>query len=283
MNYRHAYHAGNFADVHKHTLLLGLLKLLMSKDNALCFIDSHAGEGIYDLARAPAQKTLEFRQGIGLLPPASQMAHPWLKLYRSTVDKLRRDTSRPQCYPGSPALAASLLRPQDRGVLLELHPQDAAELRHFAKPHPKLAVHERDAYEGIPALIPPREKRGLVFIDPPYEQERDEWLQVVDLLHKGWSKWPTGVYALWYPIKNEAQTRRFQKRLIDSGLKKVLAAELSVSPADNDLGLNGSGMLIINAPWHFAEEAASAQEELWKLLSPKGQGKQEVRILAGER
>lgn len=282
MNYRHLFHAGNFADVHKHVLLTGLLSLMSRKESPLCYMDSHAGCGAYDLGCSAAQKTLEFRDGISRVPAADQLTHEWMKQYRSLVDTLRRSVGNPQFYPGSPAVAASLLRPQDRGVLMELNPDDAETLRQWAWHQPQLTVHERNAYEGIPALIPPKEKRGLILIDPPYEEERDDFAPLVALIEKAVKKWPTGVYAVWYPIKEQNQIKRFYRKLEATGIRKQLICELCVFPPDTSLSLNGSGLLVINPPWPFADEATTCQQELWSLLSREGRGHHKVKWLVGE-
>ncbi len=271
MNYRHAFHAGNFADVHKHVLLIGLLELLMRKETPLCVIDSHAGRGVYDLGQVAAQRSGEYREGIARLPEAKRTQHAWIRAYLQQVQKLRQGGPA-LSYPGSPALIAARLRTQDRGLLIEREHEEAEALRAWARTQARLAVHERDAYEGIPALIPPQERRGLVLIDPPYEEEREDWKPVQELLLRAWQRWPTGVFALWYPIKHQVQTRRFLRQLTQRGLNKMLSCELCIRPADQTLGLNGSGMLIINPPWTFAASAQTAQAELWPLLNQEGRG-----------
>lgn len=276
MNYRHAFHAGNFADVHKHVLLLGLLELLMRKDSPLCVIDSHAGRGVYDLSQVSAQRSGEFRDGIGRMPEPRRAHHAWVRDYLQAVHRLRQLGSG-QTYPGSPALIASRLRAGDRGLLIEREHEECEALRAWARTQNGLAVHERDAYEGIPALTPPPERRGLVLIDPPYEEERDDWKPVQALLLNAWKRWPTGVFALWYPIKHEVQTRRFLRQLAAAGLPRMLSCELCVKPADQALGLNGSGLLMVNPPWTFAQQAQGAQKELWGLLSPEGRGGHRVQ------
>ncbi len=276
MNYRHAFHAGNFADVHKHILLIGLLELLMRKETPICVVDSHAGRGVYDLGQAAAQRSGEYREGIARLPEAKRTQHVWIRAYLQQVQKLRQHGSA-LSYPGSPALISTQLRPQDRALLIEREHDEAEALRAWVRTQTRLSVHERDAYEGIPALIPPPERRGLVLIDPPYEEEREDWKPVQDLLLRAWQRWPTGVFALWYPIKHQVQTRRFLRQLAQRGLTKMLSCELCIRPADQTLGLNGSGMLIINPPWTFTAAANAAQTELWPLLSQEGRGSHTVQ------
>lgn len=280
MNYRHHFHAGNFADVMKHVLLMGLLQGMARKDNGYCYIDTHAGLGLYDLSQSAAQKTLEFKNGIARIQDL-QGAPEWVKAYLTAVADLRKERHR-GWYPGSPWLAHYLHRAQDRTVLVELHPEDAEALKRNTAGWPHCAVHSRDAYEALPALIPPREKRGLVLIDPPYEEERQDFPQLVELLQRCWQKWPTGVYALWYPIKERGMINRFFRRLTDTGIPRILACELCVLPDDTNLGLNGSGMIIINPPWPFADEAQRSLDWLLPHLAESGRGKTQVRWLTGD-
>lgn len=282
MNYRHHYHAGNFADVVKHVLLLGLLKGLGRKDTPFCYIDTHAGLGLYDLGAAEAQRTLEFKSGLSRVkaaPPAGTPA--WVADYQKAVAALQAERGG-FWYPGSPWLALHHMRPQDRAVLMELHPEDAGRLRQHLSRHEQVAVHERDAYEGLTALVPPREKRGLVLIDPPYEEERDDYAPVVELLKKAHAKWPTGMYALWFPIKDYHAITRFYRRLRNTGIPKMLTTELNVLPPDNSLGLNGTGMVIVNPPWKFSDEAYRTLQWLKPVLSDHAQSSIKVEWLTPE-
>ncbi len=281
MNYRHAYHAGNFADVHKHMFLVALIRYLQRKPTPLVCLDSHAGRGIYDLSTREAQSTLEFRQGVGKICHAEQREHPWLRDYHQLLQDWRKSTGLVEGYPGSPAWVAQLLRTQDRQILLEKHPEEAEALRQWARHHAQCALHQRDGYEGIYGLIPPREKRGIVLVDPPYESEEDEFSKLIPALARWVRRWPEGVYMLWLPIKEQQQLERIVRFLRQEQwperIDKVLLAECSVHATDNALALNGSALLLINPPWTFAEEAAVAQQELWSLLSPAGMGRHAVR------
>ncbi len=281
MNYRHHYHAGNFADVMKHVLLIGLLQGMNRKDSAYCYIDTHAGLGLYDLSEAPAQKTGEYKDGIGRLKDLKSAPPAWVADYLATLEQLQAERSR-GFYPGSPWLAFKALRPQDRAVLIELHPQDGTTLKNNFAPYRNVAVHERNAYEAIMGLIPPKEKRGLILIDPPYEEERRNYPQIVKLLEKAHAKWPTGVYAIWYPIKERGMINRFHRELAATGIKKILACELCVMPDDNSLGLNGTGMIIVNPPWPFADEARETLNWLKPRLSDNAHAKIQVTWLNGE-
>ncbi|MDO9622119.1 MAG: 23S rRNA (adenine(2030)-N(6))-methyltransferase RlmJ [Moraxellaceae bacterium] len=278
MNYRHLYHAGNFADVMKHALLMGLLNALKKKDKPFCYVDSHAGAGVYDLHAAAARKTGEAELGFGRLND-HRGAPPMVADFLQAVLSRQAAASRTD-YPGSPWLAVNALREQDQAILLELQHAEATSLRyHFARDR-RVAVHERDAYEGLPALLPPPIKRGLVLIDPPYENEREHFPEVVSLLHKCWSKWPTGMYAVWYPIKQRANIVRFHRNLMQSGITRMLACELLMQPDDNALGLNGSGLIIVNPPFGFDRDASQAMAWLLPQLSDHPQRKQQIRWLA---
>lgn len=282
MNYRHHFHAGNFADVVKHVLLQGLLDGLGRKDTPYCYIDTHAGLGFYDLGASEAQRTLEFKSGLArvkLAPPEGMPA--WVVDYQKAVVALQAERGG-FWYPGSPWLALHMMRPQDRAVFMELHPEDAATLRTNFSRKSQAAVHQRDAYEGLVALIPPKEKRGLVLIDPPYEEERDDYAPVVELLKKAHAKWPTGMYALWFPIKDYHAITRFYRRLRNTGIPKILATELNVLPPDNSLGLNGSGMIIVNPPWQFSDVAFRTLKWLRPVLSDHPQSSMKVEWLTAE-
>jgi 23S rRNA (adenine2030-N6)-methyltransferase len=282
MNYRHHFHAGNFADVVKHVLLLGLLDGLRRKDTPFCYIDTHAGVGIYDLGASAAQRTLEFKSGLGRLKSTTATNPPaWVADYQKAVAALQAERAG-FWYPGSPWLALHHLRPQDRAVLMELHPEDAGLLKQYFSRHAQVAVHQRDAYEGLVALVPPKEKRGLVLIDPPYEEERDDYSPVVELLAKAHARWPTGMFALWFPIKDHQVIKRFYRRLRNSGIAKMLTTELCVLPPDNSLGLNGSGLVVVNPPWQFDSRALSTLQWLLPVLSDHPQKEYRVEWLAGE-
>lgn len=245
MNYRHIYHAGNFADVMKHALLLRLLAAMQRKDKPFLLLDTHAGLGRYDVSSEQAMKTGEWRDGIGRLLADAPQA---LAEYVNTVNTLG-------LYPGSPVFAASVLRPADRLIACELHPEDAVVLRRTMQAYPAVAVHKRDGYEALGAFLPPPEKRALVLIDPPFERP-DEFSFLATKLTAAWKKFPTGVYVVWYPIKHRAPVREFVESLRLAGVRNVLAAELLKRPDTDPTRLNGAGLLLINPPYGFAAEAA---------------------------
>ncbi len=269
MNYRHAFHAGNAGDCLKHALLVWLVRALARKEAGFGVLDTHAGAGCYDLASGPAERTGEWRSGIARLlddPPET------LSDYVRTVRSLG-------LYPGSPALIRALLRPQDRLACCELHPEDATALRRLFARDRQVAVHHRDGWEALGALLPPPERRGLVLIDPPYESP-GEFDRLAAKLRAAYAKFPTGVYAAWYPIKHRAPLRAFHAALRESGLRDVVAAELLLREPLDPARLNGSGLLVINPPWRFEAEVAPILAALLDRLGDRepGEGTTLLRI-----
>src|SRR4029453_19212780 len=222
MNYRHAYHAGNFSDVVKHVVLTRIVEYLKRKDAAFRVIDTHAGIGRYELTSKQAQKTGEWRDGIGRL--AGQKFAPEVNaLLRPYLDAagLHGDSREIVEYPGSPLIARRLLRKQDRLFAVELHPADAAELKGLFAGDVQVRVLELDGWLALGAQLPPKEKRGLVLIDPPFE-EPGEFDRMADALGKAHRRWPGGIYALWYPVKNAREVAAFRQRLRHAGIPKIL-------------------------------------------------------------
>ncbi|EPQ2940366.1 23S rRNA (adenine(2030)-N(6))-methyltransferase RlmJ [Acinetobacter baumannii] len=285
MNYRHHFHAGNFADVMKHVLLLQLLNRLNAKDKPYRYIDTHGGAEKYDLSQAPAQKSGEFLTGIHRLVQLSDMekrqAPEAIQQYLKLVEELRAQEGKGS-YPGSPWFALQGMREIDKATIFEMQRDVFQQLRHNI--HDKRAgLHERDAYEGLLAVIPPKEKRGLVMIDPPYELERKDFPQLVELLQSAYKKWPTGVFAVWYPIKDRAMIERFEKKMFKTGIRRQLICEICVWPDDTPVGLNGCGLLVINPPWQFSEQADQALQWLFPhLRMQETGGHAAVRWLVGE-
>lgn len=264
MNYRHAFHAGNFADVLKHTVLLALIDALCRKSAPFCFIDTHAGAGRYDLTADEAQKTRESIDGIARLNQAGPLP-PLLQRY---VDAVKVQPS--GFYPGSPLLAATLMRAGDSAHLCEIQPDEVARLRRLFDGDPRVHVHARDGYEALKALLPPRERRGLVLIDPPYETQDDEFRTIQSALETALQRWPTGIYAIWYPIKLRRTIAPFHRWLTGCGSRRVLAAELLLHPDDSPLRLNGAGMAVINAPWQFDRLLADTLPDMARHLGERG-------------
>ena len=247
MNYRHAFHAGNHADCLKHALLHAILSALLRKPAPLRVLDAHAGIGLYDLSSPEAQRTGEWRAGIGrLLHLDDGPLAAWLALVRASAP----------AYPGSPALAAAMLRPEDRLSLVELHEADHATLRAQFRRDARVAVHRRDAYEAARALTPFPEKRGLLLLDPPFEQEGEfdrlaATMAAVNRRARGL------VQAAWYPIKGRAPVRAFHAALRAAGLRDLIACELHLREPTDAARLNGSGLAILNPPWGVEEAAAA--------------------------
>ena len=277
MNYRHAFHAGNFADVFKHTVLTGLLDALKQKPAPFCYFDTHAGAGSYDLRGAQAEKTAEATDGVLRLLDLKS-APPLLQGY---LDLLR--SLNPGCadrelahYPGSPLIATNLMRDSDRAVLCELQPDEAAQLKKLFAHDTRVGVHQRDGYAALGALVPPKERRGLVLIDPPFEAQEDEFRAIEAALATAHSRWPTGIYAIWYPIKLREQTRPFHRWFASHKIAKTLVVELLRQPDDSALRLNGCGMVIVNPPWQFDQQLRRLMPVLQDRLKMSGPG--QVRL-----
>ncbi|MBV8094155.1 MAG: 23S rRNA (adenine(2030)-N(6))-methyltransferase RlmJ [Acetobacteraceae bacterium] len=258
MNYRHAYHAGNFADCIKHALLVWLLRALGRKPTAFFALDTHAGPGRYDLSSEQAQRTGEWRSGIARLidNPPNPLAG-----YVDLVQALG-------LYPGSPAIIRALMRPQDRLACCELNREEYTALRRVFARDKQVAVHHRDGWEGLKALLPPKERRGLVLIDPPFERP-DEFTQLTDGLQVAYARFRTGIYAAWYPIKHRTPVRAFHNAMKKSGLHDIVAAELWLREPVDPGRLNGSGMLVVNPPYQFETAIAPI---LHALLARLGTG-----------
>ncbi len=254
MNYRHAFHAGNFADCMKHAVLVWLLRALTRKAAPLFVLDTHAGAGRYDLL-AEGERTGEWRAGIGRIlgePPAV------LADYAGLVERLG-------LYPGSPQIIRALLRPGDRLAACELHPEDAASLRRLFARDPLVSVHHRDGYEAVRALLPPAEKRGLVLFDPPFEQP-GEWDRLLDALKAGGRRFGPAVYAAWYPIKGRAPSRAFHDGIRVAGLPDTIALELWLREPLDPARLNGCGLVIRNPPWPLEAAAPALLQMLCERL-----------------
>ena len=268
MNYRHAYHAGNFADVVKHAALSRLVEYLKLKDKAFRVVDTHAGTGLYDLSSEEAQKTGEWQGGIGRLLDAelSLEADALLSPYLAAVKAANPESGVKQ-YPGSPLIVRHLMRPQDRLSAIELHPKDFQRLKARFAGDFQVRTIELDGWLALGAHLPPKEKRGLVLIDPPYEAQEAEYRVIEKALKAALERWPTGVYAVWYPIKLRSQVQPFHRWLQHCSARRVLRAELLVHPDDSPLRLNGSGMVILNAPWKLDEALRDSLRVMAPMLS----------------
>lgn len=264
MNYRHSFHAGNSADVVKHALLIALVRALQIKDSALTLIDTHAGCGLYDLYGDQAQRTGEAAQGV---LRAFADANPLLDDYRAAVRAVNEGDGL-RLYPGSPQFLAPLLRPQDLLILNEKHPEDVKELRSVMRDTPA-AVHQRDAYELWLAMVPVRTPRGVVVVDPPYEQT-DERERIVATLAAAHRKWAHGVTVIWYPLKERHTHVRWKERLRKTGIAKMLSIEHWLYDADQPGIYNGAGLFVVNPPYAFTQALPPMLEALRAALAPEG-------------
>jgi 23S rRNA (adenine2030-N6)-methyltransferase len=272
MNYRHAFHAGNHADVLKHVVLLALCDALTAKPAPLFALDTHAGRGLYALDSNSAQRTGESDSGISRLlaePPSD----PLIARYLQAVRACRVAHGKPS-YPGSPWLLAHALREDDRIAACELQPEEAAQLEtNFAR-DPRIAVHQRDGYAAIKALLPPKIgatkfTRGLVLIDPPFEAQLEEFDTAIGALREALGRWPQACYALWYPIKLRRSLQPFFRRAAALPARSALVAELLVRPDDSPLHMNGSGLLLLNPPFQLDEKLAPAVKLLAQVLGER--------------
>jgi len=273
MNYRHAFHAGNHADVLKHVVLLALVDALLRKDTPFFVLDTHAGRGRYLLRGGQAGRTAEAATGILQLagakkPPAAIARYLRAVATDNPVDALLS-------YPGSPLLVAQAMRPQDRLAACELQPEEAAALRDLFAHDARVAVHARDGYDAVRALLPPRADgvriaRGLVLVDPPYEAQDEEYPRVAKAVREALERWPQAICAIWYPIKQRRSLQPFFRKLEAIPARALLLAELLVRPDDSPLRLNGSGMAILNPPWKLDEAIAPALPFLQRKLGETG-------------
>ncbi|AZO58763.1 MAG: 23S rRNA (adenine(2030)-N(6))-methyltransferase RlmJ [Mesorhizobium sp.] len=282
MNYRHAYHSGNFADVVKHAVLSRLVEYLKQKDKAFRVIDTHAGIGRYDLASVEAGKTGEWQGGIGRLseaalePRTAALLQPYLEAVRleNPDGGLRR-------YPGSPLIVRHLLRQQDRLTAIELHSEDAARLKAVFAGDIQTRVIELDGWLALGAHLPPKEKRGLVLVDPPFEEE-GEFQRLVENLRRAHRRWPGGIYALWYPIKDRKAVAAFRAALKETGIPKLLDIGFEIRPASSEPSLDGSGLLVVNPPFTLEAELRLMLPALHGVLAVEQPSRWTIEWLAGE-
>lgn len=278
LSYRHLFHAGNFADVFKHTLLTHLLLALNKKDKPYFYLDTHAGIGRYDLSHPWAQKGREYESGITKLwerDDAPAALKPYLDIVRA-----ENADGHARYYPGSPLIVRRLIRPIDRMVLTELNKTDCAQLhQQFARDR-RVTVKLMDGYQSLKAHLPPPERRGLVLIDSSFDRAR-EFARLASALHEAHERWETGMYALWYPLMGAGVTRGFERLIEDTGIRKVLQFELQILPDDAST-IPGCGMIIINPPWKFDTEMRTLLRWLWSALTVGGAGGVKVRWLARE-
>jgi 23S rRNA (adenine2030-N6)-methyltransferase len=271
LSYRHGFHAGNFADVLKHSLLVLTINALKQKDKAFVYIDTHAGAGKYSLKSEFAEKTQEFREGIFRIWRNDQVPQE----IRDYLGAVRAENlSQLERYPGSPQLVRRLIRPQDRLQLSELHSADYQALQRLFAGDKQVQVAQEDGLERLSKKLPPQQRRGLILIDPSYELKND-YTQVVEALVKAHRHFATGIFALWYPVLERARTERFLQTLQETGIAKQLRIEHCVVPDGAQRGMTGSGMLFINPPWQLEQQALTLLPWLNQQLA-EGQGHWQV-------
>lgn len=285
MQYRHSFHAGNFADVHKHVALLALLAALQKKPKGLLYLDTHAGGGLYDLRGDEARRGGESQSGIERLQNAVPRSDE-IQSYLASVAALRgRFDGGAHLYPGSPLLAGQALRNVDRGICIETVAQESRQLERTLRDAAlsgAVRVEHGDGYERMGGLLPPPERRALVLVDPPYE-DSDEYDRILQSLVTALSRFPTGVFAVWFPVKRQRDCDNWLAKVSRQVTRPLLAAMLWLHPRDSAVALNGSGMLIVNPPWQFDAACAIWQEELRQQLGGEGNSGSEVRWLVHER
>jgi 23S rRNA (adenine2030-N6)-methyltransferase len=248
VKYRHSFHAGNFADIHKHVTLLALLAALKRKEKGFAYLETHAGRGAYDLSHPSP----EMAEGIGRFSQGEYRADE-LRTFASGVADFRASHNQSRAYPGSPALAARELRSQDRAVFAEIIPGEARILERELEANPLTRVERGDGFQRLRAWLPPPQRRGLIFIDPAYEESRQDFDRVTAAIVDALQRFSTGVYAAWYPIKDEREVRVWHETFARALGAETLVSEMWLYPRDSKVALNGSGMLIVNPPYQVAE------------------------------
>lgn len=285
MKYRHSFHAGNFADVHKHVTLLALLAALKRKAKGFLYLDTHAGRGAYDTSGGGAEAAAGIGRFLESAPRAAELQH-----YAQLLGRLRAARASRGFYPGSPLIALAELRPQDRAVLIEWQGAEAQALKaavgecaEGAAPRParpRARVEQGDGLKLLRAALPPPERRALIFIDPPFEETRAEFARVTAAVADGLRRFATGVFALWYPIKEQRVTEAWHADFARAVALPTLLSELWLYPRDSRVALNGSGLLVVNPPWQTGERMRAWLPELAATLAPGPSAGTEVRMLS---
>jgi len=249
LSYRHAFHAGNFADVLKHSVLTLVLEYMTRKDKGFYYIDSHSGAGMYQLSDEYAQKTGEYKDGIAKLIENNDLPEA-LQPYIDLVKDLNRETEELSLYPGSPGIARQFTRRQDSAHLFELHPTDLEHLKEYSQRWNKSHVKQSDGYQGVLGLVPPPNRRGVVLIDPPYELKED-YLKAVRTIVNAYKKFATGTYILWYPVVKRELVEQMQDAFTKSEVRNLLQVEYCQQADTDEYGMTGTGLFIVNPPWQL--------------------------------
>ncbi|HDR1185548.1 23S rRNA (adenine(2030)-N(6))-methyltransferase RlmJ [Pasteurella multocida] len=280
LSYRHSFHAGNHADVLKHLVLMLIIENLQQKEKGFYYLDTHAGVGRYRLFSEEAEKTAEFEQGIARLWQRDDLPEEVAR-YIKLIKQVNYGGKALRYYAGSPLIAAKMLRPQDRALLTELHPSDYPLLRNNFKEFDNVTTKRDNGFQQLKATLPPKERRGLVLIDPPYELKEDYDL-VVNAIEEGYKRFATGIYAIWYPVVLRQQTKRILKGLEKTGIHKILQIELAVRPDSDQRGMTASGMIVINPPWTLTQQMQNILPYLTDVLVPEGTGSWTVKWITPE-
>ncbi|OBW91906.1 ribosomal RNA large subunit methyltransferase J [Gallibacterium genomosp. 3] len=279
LSYRHSFHAGNYADVLKHIVQLLILEALQQKEKGFLYLDTHAGAGLYSLQSFEAEKTAEFTEGIGYLWERDDL--PEIISHYLQQVKLVNPKDKLNFYPGSPLLAANLLRPQDRAILTELHPSDYPLLRKNMQKFSNIQVKRENGFQQLKSALPPKERRGFVLIDPPYELKEDYQL-VVDAIVEGYKRFATGTYAIWYPVVLRQQIKKMIHSFEATQIRKILQIELGIRPDSTQRGMTASGMIVINPPWKLESQMREILPYLSEVLAPAGTGHWSVNWITPE-
>lgn len=278
LSYRHSFHAGNHADVLKHLVLTLILDSLKQKEKGFFYLDTHSGVGRYSLLSAESEKTGEYLEGIARLWERDDLPE---EVARYVAEVKRINKGKLRFYAGSPLLAVQQLREQDRALLTELHPNDFPLLRNEFAKHSNVVTKRENGFQQLKSALPPKEKRGLILIDPPYEIKEDYEL-VVKAITEGYKRFATGVYAIWYPVVLRQHTKRIVKGLEATGIRKILQIELAIRPDSDQRGMTASGMIVINPPWQLESQMKKVLPYLTNVLVPEGTGSWSVNWITPE-
>ncbi|MFZ4832416.1 23S rRNA (adenine(2030)-N(6))-methyltransferase RlmJ [Rouxiella sp. Mn2063] len=279
LSYRHSFHAGNHADVLKHTVQSLIIESLKEKEKPFLYLDTHAGAGRYQLSGEHAERTGEYLEGIARLWQRDDLPAE-LAPYMSVINHFNRNESL-RYYPGSPLIARQLLREDDKLQMTELHPSDFPLLRSEFQKDDRARVSRADGYQQLKAQLPPPSRRGLILMDPPYELKTD-YQDVVKAIQEGYKRFATGTYALWYPVVMRQQIKRMLRDLEATGIRRILQIELGVRPDSDQRGMTASGMIVINPPWKLEQQMNNVLPWLLKTLAPEGNGHQLVKWVVPE-
>ncbi|MEE8730823.1 MAG: 23S rRNA (adenine(2030)-N(6))-methyltransferase RlmJ [Rahnella inusitata] len=279
LSYRHSFHAGNHADVLKHTVQSLIIESLKEKDKPFLYLDTHAGAGRYQLSGEHAERTGEYLEGIARIWQRDDIPEE-LAAYMSVVGHFNRNENL-RYYPGSPLIARQLLREEDKLQLTELHPSDFPLLRSEFQKDDRTRVSRADGYQQLKAQLPPLSRRGFILMDPPYELKTD-YQDVVKGIQEGYKRFATGTYALWYPVVMRQQIKKMLRDLEATGIRRILQIELGVRPDSDQRGMTASGMIVINPPWKLEQQMKNVLPWLLKVLVPSGTGHTTVKWVVPE-